>query len=386
MRTERAIVNVVNSIGPASAPYNGFAAYRVRKYPEEKHVILSLEAVDENFLHTATQVVGGNLTIVDCKGSLFRLVKLSRQLFRELRSSSPRIVVHLHHHRSGLLFHLIRPLLGGDTPVLFTVRNSFGDYSFPSKLLAGSNFLLASAVTFVSGATYRAFPATLRRMRGAAARAVPNGADLERIDAALRSHAGPHTNAPTATDGTDNTGRSPGLRLLYVARFVKQKNHRFLIDLLAQLPANVTLTLVGEGVLRQQVARWVGDARLTDRVRFTGLIPREAVYEEMTRADVFVSTSRWEGLPVALLEAMAARLPLIASDIEPHREIASVAPSVKLLPFRLEMWRDVLADWASLPKQELKRTGERNREAVAAELSLARMHERYTEIYQRIAG
>ena len=388
MDIERVVVNVVNTIGPASAPFNGFAAYRAKKYPHEKHIILCLEPVDEAFMRiAAAQVADGNLTIVDCKGSLLRLAKISRELFRELQSKYPQVVVHLHHHRSGLLFHLVRLVLASDPPVLFTVRNSFEDYSLPGKLLAGSNFLLASAVTFVSGASYRAFPATLRRLRGTAARAVPNGADLERIDAALSGLATQRSNGHAEADLTrDSVGSDSGLRLLYVARFVKQKNHRFLIELLTQLPSNVRLTLVGDGVLRQQVARWAKEAGVEDRVRFTGLVPRDAVYDEMSRADVFVSASRWEGLPVAVLEAMASRLPLIVSDIEPHREIAAVAPSMKLLPLRTDAWRDLLREWASLPRQELRRLGERNREAVVAELSLARMHERYTEIYQRIAG
>lgn len=378
METERVVVDVVNSIGPASAPFNGFAVYRARRFPGERHVIVSLEAVDEAFMRGAAALVAdGNLTIVDCKGSLLRLVKVSRELFRELQSKCPRVVVHLHHHRSGLLFHLVRPLLGSAAPVLFTVRNSFADYSLPGKFLAGSNFLLARAVTFVSDASYRAFPSTLRRLRGAAARAVPNGADLERIDAALQRLAAERRDAPTA---------DAGLRLLYVARFVNQKNHQFLVELMSRLPSSVTLTLVGEGVLRRQVSRWVGDAGLGDRVRFTGLIPRDAVYDEMSRADVFVSASRWEGLPVAVLEAMAARLPVVVSDIEPHREITAVAPSLRLLPLRVEPWRELLCEWACRPRQELRRIGECNRDAVAAELSLARMHERYTEIYRRIAG
>jgi glycosyltransferase involved in cell wall biosynthesis len=387
MDIERVVVNVVNTIGPASAPFNGFAAYRARKYPHEKHVILCLEPVDEAFLRLATtQVAGGKLTILDCKGSLLRLAKLSRELFRELRSKYPHVIVHLHHHRSGLLFHLVRPVLGSDAPVLFTVRNSFEDYSLPGKLLAGSNFLLASAVTFVSGASYRAFPATLRRLRGPAASPVPNGADLERIDAALGSATRSANGHAETNQAGEGGGPHTGLRLLYVARFVKQKNHQFLIDLLTQLPSDVRLTLVGDGVLRQQVARWAREAGLEDRVQFTGLIPRDAVYDEMSRADVFVSSSRWEGLPVAALEAMASRLALVVSDIEPHREIAEAAPSVKLLPLRMDAWRDLLREWASLPRHELRRLGERNRQAVVAELSLARMHERYTEIYRRIAG
>jgi glycosyltransferase involved in cell wall biosynthesis len=378
MEAERAIINVVNSLGPGSAPLNGFAAYRARKFAQEKHFVISFAAVDEAFLREAAELAtGGNLTILDCKGSVVRLARLSRALIRSLRSQFPQVVVHLHHHRSGLLFHLIRPVVGGTPSVLFTVRNSFEDYALPAKLLACMNFLLASAVTFVGGASYRAFPAPLRRLRAAAAHAIPNGADLERIDKALAEV------AATSSDG--GSAFDTGMKLLCVARFVRQKNHRFLIQLLSELPAGFTLVLVGEGVLRQQVLRWAKEAGVEERVIFTGLIPRDAVYDEMSRADVFVSTSCWEGLPVAALEAMATKLPLVVSDIAPHQEIAAMAPSVKLLPLQIDAWRELLSQWACLPRQELRRIGERNREAVAAQLSLDRMHARYTEIYRSIA-
>jgi glycosyltransferase involved in cell wall biosynthesis len=379
--SERAIVTVVNIVGAASMPFNEFVRYRARKFPQEKHIVIVWDELDAASLPLA-EAEAGSITTLLCHGRLLKLAALTRSVMRELRPRYQHIVVHLHQPRSGAVFHLLRPIIGWNVPILFTIHNSFDKYSIARKLLTGVNFLLASGVTFVSRASYSAFPTRLHRLRKTGVRAVRNGVDLERVDRAAGQHALPSKLQATGS----GAGVVPGLKLINVGRFVEQKNHCFLIELLSQLPASATLTLVGDGPMRQRVARLAADAGLAGRVRFTGLIPREAVYDAIGESDVFVSGSLWEGLPIAVLEAMALRAPVILSDIEPHREIAEVAPAVKVLPIRAEAWRDLLQDWASRPGEELRRLGQQNREAVVAELSLARMHERYTEIYQQVAG
>jgi glycosyltransferase involved in cell wall biosynthesis len=71
--------------------------------------------------------------------------------------------------------------------------------------------------------------------------------------------------------------------------------------------------LVGDGELRPQVEEAIRDAGLTDRVRLLGW--RRDIPELMQAFDVFLLTSHWEGLPRVLLEARAARLPVVATRV-----------------------------------------------------------------------
>jgi glycosyltransferase involved in cell wall biosynthesis len=73
------------------------------------------------------------------------------------------------------------------------------------------------------------------------------------------------------------------------------------------------LVLVGGGELRGQLETQVRSLGLSDAVVFAGV--RDDVPEILAALDLFVLPSRWEGLPLAVLEAMAARLPVVATAV-----------------------------------------------------------------------
>ena len=105
----------------------------------------------------------------------------------------------------------------------------------------------------------------------------------------------------------------------HVGRLEAQKNHQFLIEIavkVAQQQPNMCLLLVGEGSLRFQLEEQVRELGLGDRTIFTGA--RSDIPRLMLGAmDVFVMPSLYEGLGLALVEAQAARLPCIVSDVIP---------------------------------------------------------------------
>lgn len=109
-----------------------------------------------------------------------------------------------------------------------------------------------------------------------------------------------------------------GKRLLFVGRLAAIKGVRLLIDAVAELATRhpeLKLTLVGDGAERAGLEAHARARGLGDRVRFTGYLGQSGVADELRQADVFVLPSFAEGVPVVLMEAMAARLPVIASRV-----------------------------------------------------------------------
>lgn len=102
----------------------------------------------------------------------------------------------------------------------------------------------------------------------------------------------------------------------HVGRFMKQKNHDFLIDIFAELvkqkPESVLL-LIGEGPLFGHIRDKVKSLDLQDKVRFLGV--RSDVAELYNAMDVFVLPSFYEGLPVVGVEVQANGLPFLCSDM-----------------------------------------------------------------------
>lgn len=131
---------------------------------------------------------------------------------------------------------------------------------------------------------------------------------------------------------------------LCVARLEPQKRHDVLLDAWALLGGDAVLLLAGDGSLRAELTRRVATSGLADRVRLLG--NRDDVPDLLAAADLTVLTSDWEGMPVAVLESLAAGRPVVASDVDgvraavgdggivvPRRDPAATAAALRTLLF-----------------------------------------------------
>lgn len=103
---------------------------------------------------------------------------------------------------------------------------------------------------------------------------------------------------------------------LMVARFDFPKGHDVLVKAIAAMKQQGTLgtrmfVFAGDGALMPATRELAASLGITEHILFLGT--RSDVYELMTASDVFVLPSRWEGLPITLIEALVARRPAVAS-------------------------------------------------------------------------
>jgi len=122
----------------------------------------------------------------------------------------------------------------------------------------------------------------------------------------------------------------PHARLvLHVGNFNPAKNHHALVRVATELASHrsdIVFLLIGDGPLRPEIEREIASRGLMSTFRLAG--SRSDVARLLQAGDLFVFPSRWEGLPGAVLEALAAGLQVVASPIAPVLEIARLAPAV----------------------------------------------------------
>ena len=106
------------------------------------------------------------------------------------------------------------------------------------------------------------------------------------------------------------------LRLLHIGRFNEQKNHKDLLKAFAkiqkQIPA-ACLELIGDGELEESVKQQAKKMDLQKSVRFLG--SQSNVYPYLQAADIFLLPSRYEGMPMTIIEAMGTGLPIVATAV-----------------------------------------------------------------------
>jgi glycosyltransferase involved in cell wall biosynthesis len=124
-------------------------------------------------------------------------------------------------------------------------------------------------------------------------------------------------------------GRENSPVVLTVARLDEQKGHANLLKAAAEIPGAL-FVFAGDGPERAGLEKQVEELRLSDRVIFLG--QRNDVRELLRGCDLFVLPSLFEGLPLSVMEAMAAGKPVIASDIGGVNELVRNGETGYLVP------------------------------------------------------
>jgi glycosyltransferase involved in cell wall biosynthesis len=166
-----------------------------------------------------------------------------------------------------------------------------------------------------------------------------------------------------------------------VARLYPEKNHRMLLaafDVVRRHVPGARLLIVGEGVEETAISAEISRLGLTDLVHMLGV--RRDISRILAASDVFLLSSHREGFPIAVLEAMAAELPVIATAVGDLPSILEDGVTGRLIgPGDTQAFACAIIDVLSDPGGA-RRMGRQARRSVAA-FGLAKMVENYEALY-----
>lgn len=154
-----------------------------------------------------------------------------------------------------------------------------------------------------------------------------------------------------------------------VARLDERKGQAILLSAVQRLVeqgVHVRVVLVGDGPMREELEAWVADAGLGGHVRFAGWQSSESVAKELEGARGLVLPSLAEGLPLAVMEALAMGRPVIASAVGAVSEL--VQPDVTgwlVSPADVDSLQTAVNDMLNVPVERLTEMGEAGARLVA---------------------
>lgn len=170
-----------------------------------------------------------------------------------------------------------------------------------------------------------------------------------------------------------------------IARLTKEKGHIYLIEAARNIVSvfpGTTFLIVGDGNERDRLEKRVMESGLKDKVIFTG--QRKDIIDILSILDIFVLPSITEGLPIALLEALASQLPVVATNVGAVPKVIINRETGLLIEPRsvaslINAISELLSDW-----ERARQFGYRGYQKVEKEFSAQCMADRYFNLYSEV--
>ena len=315
-----------------------------------------------------------DVRVVDVDMMRSRLDPRPAVRLRRLMARQPFDLVHLHGTRAGFFGTVALSTLPGDPRVVYTIHGLSCSRKAPRSIkrffARVERFIAWRADRVISVSDNdRVFGVERGILPSERTCSIPNGIALNG-DGARRA-------LPFAG------GADP--RVLTVARLVPQKGIPILLEAarkVADRRPEVTFTVFGDGPERAALEARVHQLALQGTVRFPGTV--ENVAERLLEFDLFVLPSLWEGMPISLLEAMAAARPAIATAISGSAELVIDGETGHLVPpgDPETLARTILSTLGDPEAAEVM--GARARDRVRRNYSVDRMVESTVEIYREL--
>lgn len=369
------VLHVLNQLAPGGTEHALLRLIRQFGAGDFEHRICALRFVDAAFaaqygMQTQVEVAGGNQA-----GFQFPLLRLMRMM----RRFRPHIV---HTRNWGGLEAVVAARLSG-VPVVIHSEHGYELDTLKSmplrrRVFRSFAYRMADAV-FTNSTDLREYHARQTWMSANRIKVIYNGIDLSRFSSPMAAGNSIRSQYGFCRDT---------FVVASVGRLVAIKDHATLLRsaaMLAEQGTDIGVLLVGAGPERNALEEQVKHSTvLNGRVVFTG--DSANVPELLSAADVFVLSSRGEGMSNTLLEAMASGLPAVASRVGGNPEVVEEGRTAFLFPAGDS---NALANHLRVLQkdEELRaRFGESGRRRVAETFQMERMVSEYRKLYLDLAA
>lgn len=318
-------------------------------------------------LHEMAVKAGIESHLIPCRGQVDRTVMAS---LRELVARTGADVVHAHGYKADVYAYLA--LRGTETPVVSTCHNWLDDGLLVSLYGMVDRLVLrryARVVAVSDEVRRRLLKAGVDEGR---IRQIRNGIDLR-----------PFADAVSSAGG-DAAGV---LTVGWVGRLSREKGADVFLRAAARVLMEIPGTrfvVVGEGPDRSELELLVDELRIRDAVSMPGR--RDDMPSVFASLDVMVSSSRQEGLPMAILEGMASSLPLIATAVgDVPTVVRDESTGLLVPPEHVELLAAAIVGLLRDPERR-ERLGTAARRLIEDEFSAERMTAEYLGVYEEAVG
>lgn len=190
---------------------------------------------------------------------------------------------------------------------------------------------------------------------------------------------------------TERGGENEGVRFLFVGRFHPLKGTHLLIEAFAKADIEgAQLTLVGGGSDEPKLRALAEGLGVSDKLTWTGKLPRQELYKYYQDHDVLIAPSLYESGGLVALEAMAEGIPVIVLDVGGHSVSVTEGCGIKVSPMGdvegvISRLSDAMQSYAGNPQQMVE-DGIRARQRIVEGYDWGRKAHRMNEVYQQLTS
>lgn len=352
-------MTIIHVVEPFATGVNTFIHELVSGMPDDRHIILHGERKDTREINGIKAEYNGRAEFISWKWA-FREISLFKDFraFMELRKvlkSTNFDILHLHSSKAGVLGR-IAAFFGGYKNVVYTPNGaSFLRKDISSKQL----WMYQSIEQFFSRWNARIISSSESEHKeykklGINSRIIQNGVFIDGVK--------------------PKNENSKIFKIITCGKVTIQKNPKLLNEIASYFGDREDISFT-----------WVGDGELTDlltHVKVTGWSSKNEVFNHLNEADLYISTSLWEGLPLAGIEAMGFGLPLLMSKCEGNNDLVNHGINGYSFNTRIKAIENIL--FLMENRDTLKQQGQNSLKMYSHHFSNHRCAKEYNKLYQQI--